>query len=161
MGLPAPGPVTSIIGIDPGGTTGICFLDYIGPSIAGKTLLQVDGPSALIVLEAMLTRYYADPQAVVKRAAGVEPFITGQSAGTRGQPAEVTRQQAFQATELLQLWGYNVQLRKAADIKVWATDKRLKAAGLLGPPEMRHANDGARQALYTAKHDLYKADPLR
>ena len=90
------GQVTSVIGADPGPTTGLAFVDYIDRKIAGKTILQVDGPSALIVLEAMLARYYADPEYIVRRAAGVEPFITGQSAGTRGVPAEVTRQMALQ-----------------------------------------------------------------
>ena len=60
------------------------------------------------------------------------------------------------------MWGYVVKVRKAADIKPWATNKRLEAAGLLGQiTSMRHANDAGRHALYTASHDLYMEDPLR
>jgi hypothetical protein len=153
--------VVSVIGIDPGGTTGIAFIDYTGNTIVGKTILQVDGDSAQLVLEAMLKTYYAEPSVIVKRFASIEPFVTGQGAGTRGPAAEVTRQLAFKLGEQLQMWGYYTQRRKAADVKPWATDKLLLAAGVLGPPEMRHANDGARQALYAAVHDAYRPSPLR
>lgn len=150
-----------MIGIDPGLSTGISFIDYVGDSIAGAAHIQVDGKSALATLSAMLTAYYSDPERVGLRVAGVESFITGQSAGTKGQPAEATRQLVFEFSEKLQLWGYSVQLRKAADVKLWGTDKRLKAAGIIRPPENRHANDASRHALYAAVHDLHKPDPLR
>jgi hypothetical protein len=88
-------------------------------------------------------------------------FVTWQSAGTRGAPAEVTRQLVFQLLESLQSFGYRTQLRKAADVKTWATDKRLKTAGILRPPEMRHANDASRHGLFTAVRDAYMEDPLR
>jgi hypothetical protein len=156
----SPDLVISVIGIDPGQTTGIAFVDYIGSVIRGKTILQVDGGSATIVLEAMLARYY-NGGAVEKRFASIEPFVTGQGAGSRSPEGEITRQLAFQLGEQLQTWGYFVKRRKAADVKPWATDKVLKAAGVFGPPEMRHANDGARQALYAAVHDAYRPSPLR
>lgn len=153
--------ITSVIGIDPGLSTGISFLDYVDDNLAGAAHLQVDGKSAVAVLDAMLRTYYSDPERTGLRAAGVEAFVTGQSAGTKGQSAEVTRQLVFQLTEKLQLWGYSVQVRKAADVKLWATDKRLKIAGILRPPENRHSNDASRHALYAAVHDLHKPDPLR
>lgn len=153
--------VVSVIGVDPGPTTGIAFIDYIDGRIAGSMRLQVDGMSAVVALEAILARYYSNPEVVVKRAAGVEEFVTGKSAGTRGDAATVTRQLELQLTEKLQLWNYHVKIRKMADIAGWASDKRLERSGLLGPPEMRHANDGARHGLYRAVHDLYMPDPLR
>lgn len=156
--------VVSVIGVDPGPTTGLCFLDYIDRRLAAHTSIQVNGDCAQLVLEAVLAKYYGHPN-VIKRAAGVENFITGQSAGTKGDGAEVTRQLVMKFTEQLQMWGYHTKIRKKADVWTknggWATDRRLKAAGILGPPEMRHANDAARHALFTAKDQLYMEDPLR
>lgn len=160
------GLVDSVIGVDPGPSTGISFIDYIGDRIEGSAHIQVDGKSAYVVLEAMLARYYSDATVFRVRAAQVEAFVHAQSAGSKGEDAEVTRQLAFKLAELLQLWGYNVEMRKKADIYKkdgtgWANDKRLERAGLLRPPENRHANDGTRHALYRAVHDLHKPDPLR
>jgi hypothetical protein len=156
-----PQQIMSVIGADPGPSTGLSFIDYQGTSIVGSMQLQVDGKSAHVVLEAVLARYYSNAEVVTRRLAQVEAFVTGQSAGTKGEPAEVTRQLAFRLVELLQLWGYTAQLRKKADVSSWGTDKRLKAVGLLRPPENRHANDGTRHALYCAVHDAFMPDPLR
>ncbi len=162
------GPITSVIGVDPGPSTGIAFLDFSGDRLAGRTMIQVDGTSAQLVLEAMLAKYYADPQVVTRRFAQVEAFVTGQSAGTKGADAEVTRQLSFVFAEQLQMWGYRTQLRKKADVWSsagkaggWATDKRLAAAGVLRPPENKHANDAGRHALFCAVHDAHLPDPLR
>jgi hypothetical protein len=157
----SPPQVTSVIGIDPGPSTGISFIDYIGDKIAGSMQIQVDGKSAHVVLNAVLGRYYTSSEIVVARFAQVEAFVTGQSAGTKGEPAEVTRQLVFEVSEVLQLYGYRVNTRKKADVSPWGSDKRLKAAGLLRPPENRHANDATRHALFCAVHDAYRPDPLR
>jgi hypothetical protein len=151
----------SVIGCDPGPTTGLCLLEYAGDVIVGRTSVQVDGDSAQYVLEAVLRAYLADPERVVKRYAEVEAFVTGQGAGTKGGNADYTRQEVFKFTEQLQMWGYSVKIRKAADIKTWASDKRLKAAGILRSPENRHSNDGGRHAIFCATHDAFRSDPLR
>lgn len=154
--------LTSVIGIDPGPTSGISVLDYAYDTLSVWTVIQVDGDSAPGLLDAiMMKRIHTLGSAVVKRYAQVEPFVTGQGAGTRGPKADYTRQQAFKLVEQLQAWGYAVQLRKAADVKTWASNKRLKAAGILRPPENRHGNDASRHALFTAVHDAYLPDPLR
>lgn len=152
--------ITSVVGIDPGPSTGISLLDYYEDRLTGSTHIQVDSKSAAGVLTAILDSYYGESHKG-KRFAQVEAFITGQSAGTKGNPAEVTRQLAFQLAEVLQLRGYHTEMRKAADVKLWASDKRLKAAGLLRPPENRHANDASRHALFCAVHDAFRPDPLR
>lgn len=154
--------VISVIGCDPGPSTGISLLDYEDSRLTSWTVLQVDGDSAQGVLEAILTRRQSVlGNTIVKRYASVEPFVTGQGAGTRGAKADYTRQEAFKLVEQLQLWGYAVKLRKAADVKVWADDRKLRAAGILRPPENRHGNDASRQALFAAVHDAYLPNPLR
>jgi hypothetical protein len=166
VGLNLQRSIVSCIGIDPGPTTGICFVDYIGMAIVGRTSIQVDGESGLLTLEAMMRAYYSDPETVVKRYAGIEAFVTGQGAGTKGDAADYTRQGVMKFAELLQIWGYRCKIRKKVEIwnrkdGNWASDKRLEKAGILRPPEMRHANDAGRHCLYTAVHDALRPDPLR
>jgi hypothetical protein len=161
--------LTSCINIDPGETTGIALLDFDQDKrLVGRTFLQADHKSAPFVLEALLAKYYGrDKTYVTHRFAGLEPFITGSSAGTKGKPAELTRQLAFAFAEQLQLWGYSVARRPAAAVKPWATDRRLVAVGFPASPnggvkgDLGHAADGARHALYAAVHDAYMPDPLR
>ena len=158
--------IFSVIGIDPGPTTGLAFLNYMDDKLISKTLLQADGDSSAALLEMMLATYYSDRNAVPKRFAEVESFITSKSAGTKGEAAERTRELIFEHAQILQSWSYYIERRKKADIYKrdgtgWASDKRLKAAGLLGPPEQKHANDAARHALYAAVHDARRPDPLR
>ena len=152
----------STIGIDTGGGTwGISFIDWQDKKIVRNMHLQVNNDAALAVMEALLPVYYADTDQIIKRAAGVEEFEEGQSAGTRSKPGKVTRQGVFAVTALLLGWGYHVSHRKAAFVKPKITDKVLEKAGILQPPEMRHANDGSRQAMFTAINDLHLPNPLR
>lgn len=154
--------VVSVIGADPGPTTGLSFLDYVDGKLADSMQVQVDGAGAVLVLETVLAAHYpVTASNIIQRFGQVEAFVTGQSAGTKGTAAEVTRQLVFQLLETLQVYGYHTQLRKKADVSSWGSDKRLRTAGILRPPEMRHANDASRHGLYTAVHDAYMGDPLR
>lgn len=153
--------VVSVIGVDPGVTTGISFIDYIDKRIAGTMQLQVDHASAVALLELILGRWY-NSNVIVQRWAQVEPFKTGQSAGAKGDAAEITRQQAFILGETLQVHGYHTELRKKGDIDTWGSNKRLEKAGIIRQLDgMRHANDASRHALYCAVHDAHMPDPLR
>ena len=156
-----PPQVISCAGVDTGGGTwGVSFLDYIGAELAGSMHFQVDNNSALVLIETVLIRFYTDPAVIVGKFAGVEEFVDGPAAGRKSE-GKVTRQGVFKMVELFQMYGYHTKTRKAADVKVWAKDNKLQAAGILQPPEMRHANDGSRQALFTAVHDAYRPNPLR
>jgi hypothetical protein len=162
--------IISVVAVDPGPTTGMCFLDYQTGSLGLPpqpqcTLLQADGKSADAVLEAMLARWYGvGTSPVTKRYAVVEKFVTGRGAGTKGAHADVTRQLVMELTERLQLHGYKVVIRQASDVKVWATDKRLVAAGIVGDSAIhgkaRDAYDAARHAIYCAVKDAKMKDPL-
>jgi hypothetical protein len=168
----------SCVGADPGPATGLCFLDYDSGRLVGRTLLQVIGPDAPVVLKGMLLAYYGeypkgfDAQGsysrnikIGRRVASAEKFVTGASAGSRGKPAEVTRQLVMELAEVLELFGYAVTIRPAADVKPWASDKRLVAAGVVNSEkgmhgDMNHAYDAARHCLYGAHEAGVIRDPL-
>jgi hypothetical protein len=162
-----PAVIDSCIGVDPGPATGMCCLDYNAGQLVGRTLLQCDAGSAAIVLQAMLHTYYSGkPYPMGRRVGSVEKFITGASAGSRGKAADVTRQLVMELAEVLQLFGYHVNIRPAADVKPWASDKRLAAAGVVPSlkgmhGDMNHAYDGARHALYGGHDAGVVTDPLR
>jgi hypothetical protein len=154
--------VISVIGIDPGETAGFSFIDYIGDALAGSMQVQVDNASSVALLETILARHYSDPEVIVQRWAQVEDFIVSNRPGTKGDTAEVIRQQVTVLAETLQMYGYSVTRRKKADVSPWATDRMLRAAGLLREVTgMRHANDASRHALYRAVRDARKPNPLR
>lgn len=159
--------IDSTIGLDPGLTTGMAFLDYENGKLVGKTILQCDGGSAPYVLKGLLTAYYTEFPGGAhtgKRIASVEKFVTGQSAGTRGKPADVTRQLVMELAEVCEMFGYLVKIRSAADVKPWASDKRIAKA--LGMKEeqltgsLRHGWDGIRHCIYGAWEAGVVQDPL-
>jgi hypothetical protein len=160
--------IDSCIGCDPGPATGLAFLDFEGGRLVGRTLLQSEGATAVYVLKGLLLAYYGNDTAALpigRRVASVEKFVTGQSAGSRGKNADVTRQLVMELAEVLELFGYVVRIRPAADVKPWATGKRLVAAGVYSSEkamhsDMGHAADAARHCLYGARESGVVSDPL-
>jgi hypothetical protein len=161
--------IDSCCGADPGPAAGLCFLDYDRGQLVGRTLLQADAGSVPVVLKGMLASYYSADYgigaSVGRRVASVEKFVTGAGAGSRGKNADVTRQLVMEITEVLQMFGYKVTIRPAADVKPWASNKRLVAAGIYSSEkamhsDMGHAADAARHCLYGAKESGIIADPL-
>lgn len=162
----------SCVGCDPGPTTGLCFLDYNDGLLVGRTVLQCDGGSAPVVLKGMLTAYYTDVHATMsfdgrtfrRRVGSVEKFVTGASAGSRGKNADVTRQLVMELAEVLQLFGYVTRIRSAADVKPWATNKRVAAGLNLAEKDLtdslRHGWDAARHCLRGAHEAGVITDPL-
>jgi hypothetical protein len=93
----------------------------------------------------------------------IEDFVTGNGAGTKGENADITR-------ELLLWMGSGVlevttlMRPRPVDVKPWATDKRLNAAGLKYPysgTAMRHCSDAGRVLMFGACHYGLMKDPLR
>lgn len=124
------------------------------------TLIQANSGTALRVVEAYLSHYYRDER-ITRRFAQIEAFVTGNSAGSRGPKSELTRQYVMKFAELLELNGYYVKIRPAADMKPWANSRRLTAAGVPRQPDtMRHANDSAGHCLFAAVKDAHIRDPL-
>jgi len=141
------------IGVDPGPTPGIVALDLEERRVRKVCVIQCSASALDLVLWALLCD--ASGPCVLQ----VERFVTRGRANaaqslTRDQVGEVLNQarRHMDAT---------VVQRSASQVKPWATDERLKEAGLLEACKgMRHARDAARHALFAAVHDGALPDPL-
>jgi hypothetical protein len=146
-----------VIGIDPGPIPGIVRLqlDDRG-SLMDAQALQVTPD----LIEPVLDLLAQDDQPVI----AVERFVVGRRAGRSSTAAAgaTTRNMIGVVEAWADRNSVRCIARAAADVKPWATDKRLDAAGLLDPVTtgMRHARDAARHALFCAVKDLGLPDPL-
>lgn len=135
---------TVIIGCDPGGTTGLCLLG------AGAPLAFQCSSGAALMLASLLIEASLGAHGVV--LAG-EAWAPGPG---RGTDAAVTKKVIGDLSALGQ-WHW----RTAGSVKPWATDEKLKVAGLLEPcRDMRHAADAMRHAMFAAVHDCGWPTPL-
>lgn len=142
-----------VIGIDPGPTPGLVLIRSLPVTPHRAFVVQCTAPLLLVTLSALLA-YDAGCPTLVQ----VERFVTR---GRATAAQALTRDQVGALTS--HLLGTDVRLlqRSASQVKPWATDTRLEAAGLLEATKgMRHARDAARHALYAAVHDARYLDPL-
>lgn len=138
-----------VLGVDPGVTTGVFWLAATGPPLAYQCNASGAYPLVAFLLEAN------DGPAQVILAG--ERFVPGRGPGARGAAATATRAVIADLDGLSDGWHW----RSAAQVKPWATDRRLAAAGLAAHCHgMPHAADAARHALFAAVHDAGYPDPL-
>lgn len=147
----------SIIGIDPGGTTGVALLqmwpgDDGAPRYCLPISFQVKGMGA--GAENVVTRLREEFGLLFatsginrrKLVFAVEAFVVGSRAGRSATPqaGELARKIIGQVHALaLDLEANVVVSRSASQVKAWATDVRLKAAtGAVGPGDGRHGTGG-------------------
>lgn len=159
-----------VIGVDPGPCVGIVVLRLEPPQ---KRWLQAeeDGPRSI----AEVTACQVTPGALEKvlealcspadqfTAVAAERFVVGSRSARCATPGggKAAREVLadVEAWARRRTWGFHAA--SAADVKPWATDKRLEAAGLLGPTTgMRHARDAGRHALFRACKSWGLPDPL-
>lgn len=147
--------IKTVIGGDPGATTGLARLDLDG--FRDPKLIQVtDAALVLAALDDLL-----GAQAPDEVLFAIEQFVVGRRAGRSSTPkAGRTTRDLIGA---MQLWalerGIRVVLRSASEVKPWATDTRLRAAGLY-VKGATHARDAGRHCLYAAVQDCRYPDPL-
>jgi len=144
-----------IAGIDPGPMVGAVL---IRPTRPTETLeiAQVTPGS----LRMLLDEWHAWFKLT---ALAAERFVVGPRAGRSRTPSGGAAARTVLGD--LEAWadslGIDFVLRSASEVKPWATDARLAAAGLLEPTTgMRHARDGARHALFCACKTYGLPDPL-
>jgi hypothetical protein len=148
-----------VIGVDPGPIPGVVrlHLEYgHGPTrLLEAEALQVTPRLILPVLDMLAL---GGPATVA-----VERFVVGRRAGRSSTPAAgaITRTMIGEITAWSGNRGARLHTRAATEVKPWAVDKRLHAAGLLDMTAgMRHARDAARHALFCAVKDYGLPDPL-
>lgn len=150
-----------VIGIDPGPVPGVVRLHLnngIPSSLVDVQVLQVTPGVLIDVLEALTQSDLA--------AIALERFVVGRRAARSSTPSAGAATRSMVGE--VEGWFRNVNgrdlimhTRSAADVKPWATDERLDAAGLLDLTKgMRHARDAGRHALYCAVRDYGLPDPL-
>ncbi len=149
-----------VLGVDPGETSGVVALSYRDGVLLTAQVFQCSAASTDWLVLALLDDLVgAMPDAEVVLA--VERFVVGpRAARSRSAKAgATTRDLVGRLTAPDHAW--RTVSRSASEVKPWATDERLEAAGLLAATkEMRHARDAARHSLYSAVADCGIPDPL-
>jgi hypothetical protein len=150
----------AFLGIDPGPTTGIVlWVPGLAPMVA-----QCNVPAVGLVVLGLFEAQDAAPGGLFSVVYGqVERFVTRAVSAKAGRNGDITRKLIQQVTELTREHPSVVSWRErsASEVKPWAMDERLDAAGLLAPTKgMPHARDAARHALFTAVRDGGVPDPL-
>lgn len=145
------------MGIDPGPSTGLVLLFIHDDGYWEWMCFQVDSNAAFWLIQELYTRF-------CPRVVAIEQFIPMNKGGTTGKDAETTRRIADHAYQLVTAIRRNPsavpRLRKAADIKPWATDKRLEKTRFPMGAKFRDARDAARHAMFAAVQDGKERDPL-
>lgn len=149
-----------VIGVDPGQTTGLMRIRLTRQPERRMMAVRIDALqiTPLLVQDALdMLRGAADV------AVAMESFVVRQRAGRSGsaQAGALTRGLIEQIRGWARMWRVPLHEYRAADVKPWATEDRLAAAGLMHPTVgMRHARDAGRHALYAAVKMYGLPDPL-
>lgn len=160
-----------VVGVDPGPTPGICGLLYNPPqteplahsarNLTDFRVMQVNARGCLGAVAWLLNSEWGDGHHVFLQ---VERFVVGRASlvSAQGDAGQITRDMVGALLALHEDQGrVKVVARTAAEVKPWATDERLKKAGLLGAVlGMPHARDAVRHALYCTVKTLGLHDPL-
>jgi hypothetical protein len=147
-----------VIGLDPGPIPGVVCLqlaDQQPTHLVTVGALQVT-PGLLIDVLDMLAGH-------AETTLALERFVVGPRAARSSTPAAgaLTRDMIYEVGVWAGEHADYCWRRSAAEVKPWATDARLDAAGLLSATTgMRHARDAARHALFSAVKDWGLPDPL-
>lgn len=154
-----------VVGVDPGPLAGVGLLRF---GVDGAAV--GDGPVVLQcspeLVEWAVRELFALGRVGLPLARGllaVEKFVVAARAGRSLSPSSgrVTREMVGTLSDLAAPLRVTCLIRTASEILPWATDDRLRTAGLYAPTAgMPHARSALRHALYAAVRDGGVRDPL-
>jgi len=153
--------VIAVAGADFGPTTGLAFAawDRATTELVSVIALECTDGQAPGLLGLLLGAW---PYGPAVRVAGMERFVPrAKSQSLRGVSVARMQGSILALSQVFTAHRIAVRLRPAADVKPWATDRRLAAAGLLAATEkFTDARDAGRHMLFTAVQDAGLPDPL-
>lgn len=144
--------MTYYLGIDPGPSTGIAILS-IGDLESSWEIFQCLGESSYWLID----KIYADYK---PRVVAVEEFVPSNRAGGVGKDAQLTRSVANYAVNRAKDAGLYVVERRARDVKLWASDKRMKKSDFPTGAKFKDARSAGWHALFASVKDGKERDPL-
>src|ERR1700743_1974673 len=140
------------IGVDPGPSSGIVVLVFDKDEVQWH-VFQCSANTLAYQLGFLCQKFRP-------RIIAYELFVPSNRAGNKGKDADTTRSLAHVCKTVAVVWDMPEVGRKAADIKPWATDKRLEKLGFPMGAKFKDARDAGRHALYAAVRDGKERDPL-
>lgn len=144
--------MTAVLGVDPGGTTGLALVMFE----EGRYHL---GGHLGVPLTAAETVGQVHAMAWPNDVLAVERFVVSRRAGRSSSAA--AGEKARHIIGALETDGaFFLHRATASEVKRWATDKRLAAAGLAPTQGLPHTRDACRHALYTLVKHYGCPDPL-
>lgn len=153
-----------VIGIDPGPLPGVVRLSLRMTENTNRAAWISDAQALQVTPGLLVTVLEGINFATEIEAVAYERFVVGRRAAQSSTPAAGARTRNMIGE--LEAWAtgrswVTLAARSAAEVKPWATDTRLDAAGLLELTKgMRHARDAARHALFCAVKEFGLPDPL-
>lgn len=152
--------MTLVIGVDPGGTTGLAAVEYT-PERGYALLSHLGVPLLPAEVVSQMNPFLMSSVAGLDGPwwIAAERFVVSRRAGRSSTAAAGERARAILGA-LEAAFPGRVKLRNAAAAKGWAVDARLKAAGLWPAQGRPHTTDAARHALYFQVVNLGNPDPL-
>lgn len=155
---------TAVFGIDPGPTTGLCVLRWDWSRDGRPINFDAHVAQCNHAFAPAFVRYAAhDHGAYTYLHYAIERFVIGRGSMRARRAGAITVDLVGELKSMVLDFEppEHVHEQTAAQVKPWATDERLKAAGLLDITNgMRHARDAARHALFAAVKHCKLPDPL-
>lgn len=150
-----------VIGIDPGGTTGLAVVEYSFAEERYRLLAHLGVPLLPAEVPAQIGAMVG---AAIGDAAGpwwiaAERFVVSRRAA-RSATAGAGQRARDILGALSAAFPGRVKLRNAGAAKAWGTDDRVRAAGLWPTQGRPHTTDAVRHALMFQVANLGNPDPL-
>jgi hypothetical protein len=160
-----------IIGVDPGGTSGVAALHFLHGVRCWAYVTEVACADTRSTVESLLqvAGQRANFSDQLVKVVATERFVVGRRAArsSSASAGENTRNMVGALGELVKIgrrpWDRTLfREQTASTAKTWATDERLEAAGIKASltKGLGHGRDAMRHALFAATRDFQLPDPL-